>query len=69
MDTITIEILDDGTISYQTDSISEKNHVSADDFLSAIEKAMGTSRKTTPKKNKFWKNRQVLKGGRVVENK
>ena len=68
MDTIEIEVLEDGTIKFRTDIISQKNHVSADNFLAEIEKIMGTNRKTTLRKNKFWKSRNVLKGGKVVKN-
>jgi len=49
-DTMKIEILDDGTFSVQTDEVSEKNHYSADEFLSMIEDMAGGTRTTTPRK-------------------
>ena len=41
-DNIKISILEDGTISIDTDEISGPNHVSADEFLTLIEKLTGT---------------------------
>jgi len=46
-DEIKIEILEDGTISFETDKISGKNHASADKFIEDIDKMMGG--KTTKK--------------------
>ena len=41
-DIIDIEILDDGTIKFKTDKISDANHFSADEFLTeCIELAGG----------------------------
>ena len=40
-DIINVEILEDGTISYQTDKISGTNHASADSFLKELEEALG----------------------------
>jgi hypothetical protein len=41
-DIIDIEILDDGTIKFKTDKVSEANHLSADEFLAeCIELAGG----------------------------
>ena len=51
-DTIKIEILEDGTISIDTDSISGQNHVSADSFLAEITKLSGGVRTTEKKKVK-----------------
>ena len=67
MDKIQIEILDDGTVSIQTSDISQKNHLSADELLDLIEDAVGGVRQTTPVEHEFWKNRSVVKGGRVVK--
>ena len=36
MDEMIIEILEDGVIKIQTDSLSEKNHISADELLDLI---------------------------------
>ena len=52
-DTMSIEILADGTISVSTDAISGQNHVSADKLLAEVEKMTGGERVTTKKKNKF----------------
>ena len=41
VDKMTIEILDDGTISVKTSSISQKNHISADEFLSLVQDMAG----------------------------
>jgi len=52
VDTIKIEILEDGTISIDTDSISGQNHVSADAFLAEITKLAGGERVTNKKRIK-----------------
>jgi len=51
-DQIEFEILEDGTISIKTDSISGVNHLSAEQFLSEVEELLGGERKTTKLKNK-----------------
>jgi hypothetical protein len=48
-DKIKIQILEDGTLSIETDSISGQNHMSADEFLKQIEKLTG---KTTEEHHK-----------------
>jgi hypothetical protein len=48
-DRIKIEILEDGTLSIETEGISTKNHMSADEFLKAIEKLSGGERTTKHK--------------------
>lgn len=65
MDTINIEILEDGTISIKTSDISDVNHISADSLLDEIESAIGGQRKREKLENPFWKNRIVQKGGRI----
>jgi len=50
VDTIKIEILEDGTISIDTDAISGQNHVSADSFLAEITKLAGGERVTEKKR-------------------
>lgn len=45
-DIIDIEVLDDGTIKFKTDGISEANHLSADEFLNACVELAGGERKT-----------------------
>lgn len=49
-DKIEIEILDDGTIRLETDTISPANHLSADQFLKEIERLTGGT--TTKTKNR-----------------
>jgi hypothetical protein len=41
MDKIKYEILEDGTLSVETEGISGKNHMSADELLASIQKALG----------------------------
>jgi hypothetical protein len=50
-DKINITILEDGTITIETDSISPSNHVSADQFLEMVERLAGnkTSEKAKAK--------------------
>ncbi len=67
MDIINIEIEDDGTVSFKTTDVSKKNHLSADDFLDQIEDFLGTKRKTEKREHTFMKNKQVLRGGRIVK--
>lgn len=45
-DIIDIEILDDGTIKFKTEDISEANHLSADEFLNEVVELAGGTRKT-----------------------
>lgn len=49
-DQIDIEILDDGTISMKTGTISQKNHFSADEFMEEITKMAGGERRTDARK-------------------
>ena len=53
MDTMSIEILEDGTVSVTTDKISDTNHVSADEFLAEVEKLTGGARHTEKRKNHY----------------
>ena len=41
MDAIKYEILEDGTITIETDAVSGKNHQSADDMLKSLASMMG----------------------------
>ena len=41
MDRIQIKILGDGVVSVKTDSISKKNHVSADELLEMVDDMVG----------------------------
>lgn len=49
-DNIEIEILDDGTISMKTGTISHKNHMSADEFMDAVQELGGGQRHTEARK-------------------
>jgi len=41
MDKIKYQILEDGTLSVETEGISGVNHMSADELLAGIQKALG----------------------------
>ena len=68
-DDMTIEILEDGTISVKTTEISEKNHLSADQLLDELENMLGGERKTEQIEHEFWKNRVVARGGKIQKVK
>ena len=55
-DKMTMEILDDGTITVTTDGVSGKNHKSADEFLEMLEDMTGGGR-TTKKRAKAHKHK------------
>jgi len=40
-DTIKVEILADGTVSFKTDKVSDTNHASADELLNEIQEMLG----------------------------
>lgn len=67
MDEIKVEILEDGTISCKTEEISQVNHLSADQLLEEIETLIGGPVKRTPVQHPYWKNRAVLRGGKIVK--
>lgn len=48
-DKLTITILPDGSIKVETDSISEGNHMSAEEFIAGINHLMGGSEKIEQK--------------------
>jgi hypothetical protein len=50
-DKIKMEILEDGTITCETDGVSGKNHKSADEFLKMIEDMTGGGRETKKRKH------------------
>ena len=52
-DQMNIEILEDGTISFITDAISQKNHASADDFITEVHKLAGGQRETQKRKQSY----------------
>ena len=64
-DIIKVEILEDGVLSIETEALSEKNHISADDLLQELEQAVG-SRTTKKKTHPFWEKRTVKRGGKIV---
>ena len=68
MDLLTGEILADGTISIKTSEISEVNHLSADQLLDDIADMAGgkVRREKNPEGSQFFKNKRVLRGGKVV---
>lgn len=41
MDTISLEILEDGTITVKTSAISDGNHISADALMAQFDELMG----------------------------
>ena len=49
-DKMKMEILDDGTITVETDGVSGKNHKSADEFLKMLEDMTGGGRETKKRK-------------------
>jgi len=52
VDTINIEILEDGTVKFDTDKISDVNHVSADAFMEEVEKLLGGTVEVKSKRRK-----------------
>ena len=69
MDSIIIEILDDGTASIKTEDISEANHMSADELLFELENMIGGPRETTKREHPFFAKRTVKRGGKIVHVK
>jgi len=61
-DQMNIEILEDGTISFITDAISQKNHASADEFLGEVQKLTGGNRETQKRKRGFAYTHSHAKG-------
>lgn len=49
-DKMKMEILEDGTITVETDGVSGKNHKSADEFLKMLEDLTGGGRETKKRK-------------------
>jgi len=63
---ISIEILEDGTVSIKTSDISDTHHLSADQLLDEIEDILGGKAIRKRREHPFWKNKTVLKGGKIV---
>lgn len=49
MDTLKIEILEDGTLKIEADKVSAPNHVGAESFLREVQKLAGGAVKITHK--------------------
>jgi len=66
-DEMEVEIMPDGVIKVSTSSISEANHMNADELLAELESAMGGTRVTEQREHEFWKTRSVVrnKAGKV----
>lgn len=70
---IDIEILADGTVSVKTGEVADTQHISADQLLDELEDMIGKVVKTeknpdNPAKQ-FFKNKKVLRGGKIVKAK
>ena len=58
-DTIKWEILEDGTVSIETDAISGQNHLSADELLESLAGMLGGPEKIEERKGHAHKHRHV----------
>jgi len=63
---IDFEILEDGQIVITTSDVAEKDHASADEVLELIEEAMGSKRQTKKREHPLLRNKNVLRGGKIV---
>jgi hypothetical protein len=66
MDTIDIEILEDGTISIKTSEISGTNHISADLLLDEIEELAGGQSTRKRREHEFWTRHKIINRNRIV---
>jgi hypothetical protein len=66
MDTIDIEILEDGTISIKTSEISGTNHISADLLLDEIEGLAGGQAVRKRREHEFWTRHKIINRNRIV---
>ena len=66
-DIMEIEIQEDGKIKVTTEEISDARHLDADELLEELEKLLGGERITTPNEHPFFKNKKVLRGGKIVK--
>ena len=68
---IIIEILEDGTASIKTTAVADIHHLAADQLLDELEDMLGGGRVTVQNPENpgeaFWKNRKVLRGGKIVK--
>lgn len=67
MSEMIINIEEDGTITVKTGDIADQHHLSAEEFLEGVEELTGHRRVTEKREHPFWKNRRVLKGGKIVK--
>jgi len=58
-DVIKWEILEDGTVSIETDTISGQNHLSADELLESLACMLGGPVKIEDRKGHAYKHRHV----------
>lgn len=66
MDTIDIEILEDGTISIKTSELSETNHINADLLLDEIEDLAGGQATRKRREHEFWSRHKIVNRNRIV---
>jgi hypothetical protein len=66
MDTIDIEILEDGTISIKTSEISGTNHISADLLLDEIEELAGGKAIKKRREHEFWTRHKIINRNKIV---
>jgi hypothetical protein len=66
MDTIDIEILEDGTISIKTSELSETNHINADLLLDEIENLGGGEATRKRREHEFWSRHKIVNRNRIV---
>ena len=57
MDTIEVEVLEDGTLKVTTDQISTANHRNADEFLKLVKSLVGGEVETTKRTRGHTHNR------------
>ena len=67
MDTIDIEVLEDGTISIKTSEISEANHISADALLDEIEELAGGKATKKRREHDFWTRHKIINRNKIVK--
>ena len=63
---IEVKILEDGKLQVTTGDIEDAKHLDADQLLDELEEVLGGVRVTEKRDHPFWKNKNVLRGGRVV---
>lgn len=61
-----VEILADGKVSVTTGDVGETVHLDADELLEELSDLLGGEVTRTKREHPFWRNRTVLRGGKVV---